>query len=131
MNIGQDAYAWLWVVKAAILLGLIAWMIPDIIYLVQRKVNREKKVRNLCIKIIATCIAALALFVFFGPGEKPPDVDVAEDGHRKSVEARPEPPAEKPEAKKDPYLKAVDDGPEADRKAADEYLKKAIERNKT
>jgi hypothetical protein len=135
MNVGSDVQAWFTLLKVVVLLALAGWMVPDIIYLVKNKGPREKKVRNLSLKIVALCLAALALFVFFGAGQVTPEVEAVEDGHRKILEARPEPTPEsaikeEAKAKKDPYLKAVDDGPEADRKAADEYIKKALERNK-
>jgi len=130
MNIGTDVQAWLWLIKAVVLLLILAWMVPDAMRLVQGKVGLQKHTRNLVLKGIGLIVAILALFVFFGPGKRIDNPDVHEDGHRKVVEARPAPPAERPEAKKDSYLKAVDDGPEADREAANNYLKIAIERNK-
>lgn len=135
MNIASDVYAWMWVVKLVIVLALLGWAIPDIIYLVKGKSPAKPKVRNICLKGIACLVALLALFVFFGPGKHVDNPDISEDGHRKIVEARPEPPTEsaiqeEAKAKKDPYLKKVDASPEAAQKEADDYLKKALERSK-
>ena len=139
MNIATDVYAWMWLVKLIIVLAFLVWMIPDVKHLVfaeaKDALKSSRKVRNILLKGSVCLLALLALFMFFGPGETAPDVAAADDGHRKAVEARPAPLSEsaikeEAEAKKDPYLKAVDASPEADRKAADEYLKKALERSR-
>ena len=135
MNVATDIYGWEWVAKVIPILAVLVWMVPDILWMSRAKTLKKSRLYFFGFKVCLLILSVLALFMFFGPGERIENPDAETDGHRTLVESRPAPPTEsiikeEAKAKKDPYLKAMDEGPEAARKEADEYLRKALEKSK-
>jgi len=137
-NLAQDWVAWVWVVKAAVIVALLIWIFYDAMEYARTKETMAKQKHRIIwrigVKFACVLLIVLALFVFFGPGTLDTTRAIEDDGHHQMVIAREVPSEseirEEAKAKKDPYLKAVDEGPEKDRKAADDYIKKALERSK-
>ena len=126
MNWGQDFSAWLFMGKLVVLgLGcFLGWYF----------IAKNRKILGI-VSLAVTLIIFLSTFIFFGPGKQTEVLPAEEDGHRKLVESREiktstESLRKEAEAKKDSYLKQLDQSPEEVRKEANEYLKKVEERNR-
>ena len=142
-NLAQDFPAWIVVAKSLVLLIALWWIFSDFFRVVnklQKPNSKFEELINAGFKrrmVIKSCVFValfLALFMFFGPGRPTVVTPAEEDGHRKMVESRPEPPAEsqiieEAKGKVDPYLKAVEATPEAARKQSQDYVDEIIKRN--
>ncbi len=134
-NIAQDTHAWMWLIKAAAVVGILGLIVWDLIDIFKEKKVTNRQLFKLALKFVILIILTLALFVFYGPGKATQITPAEDDGHRKMVMEQPDPPTkveirEEAKAKKDSYLKKMDEGPEAAQKESEEYIKKALERNK-
>lgn len=137
-NLAQDWMAWIWVVKASVIVALIVWLFYDALALAKESEmtykQRHKIVWHIALKLGGIILVVVALFMFYGPGSAPETPAAEDDGHHKMVMAREVPPESEirgeAKEKKEEYLKKIEQGPEEARKEADDYIKKALERSK-
>jgi len=130
-NLGGDTQAWLWLAELFMCIMLSAGLV-FYVYI------SYKKQHKLWVRIVITflltsliIILLAGLFLFFGAGKPLRVTPVVPNGQRGITVNNPELSTVIPPAKKDVYLQQVDDSAEADRKAANTYIKDALERSKT
>ena len=91
---------------------------------------KSKSVTKVVIGAVVCFLAILGLFTFFGAGKVVALPPASEDGHSKMLD-KIEPEIEssievRAEAKKDVYLKRVDESPKKAREESEEYLNKLL-----
>jgi hypothetical protein len=151
LNLGTDVVGWLYITKIAVWLITLCFVLHKafLVYKLTMKVTGikddkerdavhsyiKKHARYGIVYFVILLAYTLAAFVLFGSGNAPQTPDAEEDGHRQMVQARPAPPTkgvikEEANTNDDSYLKDMDRGPEKERKEANDYIEKALERSK-
>lgn len=133
-----DVISWFTVLKVMLvtvpLIVAGSLMLRQSMYTKEMVNKRKQDVIVICICLSLSALMILGAFVFYGKGNTVHAAPADTDGHSQKLMAQPDPPAEsiidlKAEAKKNAYLKRMDEGPAKDREESEAYLKKLINRN--